>query len=116
MGKLVYAIGVDFAIVLALSSSALSVLAAVVSAWFARRAQSSDARKAVDELAETVERFTRIARREQMRRVRSATPLSEGANGEASAPPELAAAAPVLTPQQIKAELRARLLRGNRLT
>jgi len=104
------AITMDGTIVASVGAAALSVGGAVISAWFARRAASADARKAVDELAETVERFTRIARREQMRRVRSATPLPPADGDDGSPPPELrpeAANGQALT----KAQLRAMLFR-----
>lgn len=91
----------------ALVACAGSVGASVVSAWFARRAASSDARKAVDELAETVERFTRIARRDQMRRVRASSPVLGAAGDEVAPPPELVQ--PTVRPLS-KAELRAAFL------
>lgn len=98
----------ETAVLIALVASAISVASAVVSMWFARQSASSEARAAVDELAQTVERFTRLARRETMRRVRGAAPVLSPDGSDASPPPELVAApAAPLT----KSELRQRLMR-----
>lgn len=98
----------DTTVLIALVAALLSVASAVVSMWFARRAWSADSRKDVDELAATVERFARVARRETMRRVRGAAGSLPASGDDGSPPPELVAApAQPLT----KSELRARLLR-----
>jgi len=87
----------------------VSAVCAAITAWIARRAASADTRKHVDELADTVEHFAKIARREQMRRLRSAQSGPQTGGGVDAGPPELLAAAPpALTG---KAALRARLLK-----
>jgi hypothetical protein len=89
----------------------LGVACVVLSAWFARQAQSVSLRKDVDELTDTVNRFANAQRRESMRRVRAGIPVV--AAPEDGAPPELGAhGAPIeRSPAELKAALRARLLR-----
>jgi len=99
----------DFVLWAQLAALAISVASAVISASFARRATGAATTRAVDELAETVERFARIARRDTMRRVRASSPLSEGAAGEITPPAELVQVSPrPLT----KADLRAQLFQS----
>jgi len=74
--------------------------------------RTRDVVQAVDELAETVERWTRVARRDQMRRVRAATPSAGGGEPDASPPPELRAVPETMV--ETKDELRRRLMRGLR--
>lgn len=86
----------------ALVAAGTSVFAALVSAWFARQATSASVRRDVDELMATVEKFTRLARRETMRRVRQGEPIAAD-----DAPPQLRS---IPTPAESKAQLRSRLL------
>lgn len=83
----------DFVLWAQLAVLAISVASAVISASFARRATSAATTRAVDELAETVERFARVARRDTMRRVRASALVPEGAAGDTSPPPELVSVA-----------------------
>jgi len=93
-----------------LAAAIVSALCAVISAWFARRAeQAQRATEGSDvvDLAQTVEKLARAQRRDTMRRVRSATAGTDAGSDAASAPPELALAhPPALTG---KAAIRARL-------
>jgi hypothetical protein len=77
----------DTALAIAVASASLAVVGAVVSAWYARRAASTDARRTVDELAATVEHWARQQRRDTMRRVRAAAGGGEASGGAPEAPP-----------------------------
>ncbi len=83
------------------------VIAACVSAWYARQARVAAQSGDVVELGRTVERIARAQRSDTMRRVRAAAPTTQAEMP--FAPPELVPVAP--SAQDMKAQLRRQFLR-----
>jgi len=84
---------------------AICVLAAVASAWFARKNNVRDLQDQLDILSENAEKVLRTARTARMREVRAATRADQVEN---SPPPELAPGATPApsSPAEIKKALR----------
>jgi len=88
----------------------ISVVASVVSVWFAQVARKLSASDTVDELTRNVAKVLTAQRTEQMRRVRAGARevVSPGAPPGFEAPPDLRAVGGV---DDHKAELRRRMMR-----
>ncbi|HEX2980672.1 MAG TPA: hypothetical protein VHO48_10455 [Anaerolineaceae bacterium] len=95
------------AIDLSLVAAIISVLAAVASAWFARKNNVRNLQNDIDILAENAEKVLRTARTARMREVRAAT---RGNPEDAAPPPELQQNLTLPTsPQDVKKALREKV-------
>jgi hypothetical protein len=94
--------------IVALVAALVSVFAAVVASWFARRSYEVSASETVDELARTVAKIASAQRSATMQRVRAGVrDMAAGPEG----PPELRAVPPPppASLAELKADLRRRI-------